>query len=344
VNKNFYNAVFFKYDEDSVEDKTRINEVIYSQNSINRIPAPTKPYTIVARGVRPSAANTDIIKKNSQRYINRYQYAAEAIPVEPNYQTAYTMEVGDSVVFGSPALQMSDSLNGTRAYGPRVFEVVNRDFDWVKGKVVLSVLDTNFSAQIRYGVWAPASKVDSGSTTTQIRVLDSFSAPEEKEKWDSYRGKTVRIHSPDYSFDETRRFVRFDAVDEHIMIVSPPLSSAPLAGYIVTCPMYDDLNLNADSLYKAVHPFWNPTLTVVSGASNTQFDVSAPDAAKLFVGSVLRIHSADYSVDSVDVVVKVASISGTTITTNDIGFVPSAGQKIEFVGFVSDKGAPYAWV
>ena len=81
-----------------------------------------------------------------------------------------------------------------------------------------------------------------------------------------------------------------------------------------------------------------PQLTVVSGISATQFTVSAGDAAKMSVGQEVQIHSADYSVDSVDV--EVTNITGTTITTTAIGFTPAAGQLVELVGFL-DSGKPY---
>jgi hypothetical protein len=113
---------------------------------------------------------------------------------------------------------------------------------------------------------------------------------------------------------------------------------------IIDVPNYDDLNLNADAFYKALHPFWTPTLIVTSGVSATQFNVSLSDAAKLFVGSLIRVHDLDYAVDSYDKVIKVVSIVGTLVTCDDIGFTPSSGQNINLVGFVSDKGNPFVWV
>jgi len=343
INKYFYNAIVYKYNEDSIEDRMLSGEIIYSASSQNRIEAPNKPYTITARGIRPSVLNDQLIVRNSKRFLQRYQFAAEVIPVETDYKTGYTIEVGDSVVFGDPLLQVSDTVNGSRDYQPRVFEVVNKDYDWRGGKIRLNIVDTNYSAGIRYGVWAPSSIIGTGSTTTQIKINNSFGSESEKDKWTPYLGKTIRVRSSDYTTSQNVKLIGFDTIDENLIIVDT-LGFSPTSGMIVDVPNYDDLNANADAFYKALHPFWTPTLEVVSGVSATQFNVSLPDAAKLFNNCTIRIHDADYTVDSYDKVIKVSSIVGTLVTCDDIGFTPSAGQKINLVGFVSDNGNPYSWV
>lgn len=343
INKYFYNSIVYKYNEDSIDDRMLSGEIVYSASSQNRIEAPNKPYTIVAKGIRPSPANDQLIVRNSKRFLQRYQFAAETIPVEVDYKTGYSIEVGDSVVFGDPLLQVSDTVNGTRDYQPRVFEVVNKEFDWRGGKIRLNIVDTNYSAGIRYGVWAPSSVIGTGSTTTQIKINNSFGSDSEKYKWTPYIGKTIRVRNSDYSVSQNVKLIAFDVVDENLIIVET-LGFTPTAGMIVDVPNYQQLNANADAFYKALHPFWTPTLDVTSGVSATQFNVSLGDAAKLFNGCTIRIHDPDYTVDSYDKLIKVSSIVGTLVTCDDIGFTPSAGQKINLVGFVSDNGDPYSWV
>ncbi len=344
VNKYFYNAIVYKYNDDSIDDRQLSGRIIYSADSEARVKSPLKPFTIKAGGIRPSAINDQLIARNCKRFLQRFQFAAETIPVQPDYKTGFSIEVGDAVVFGEAAMQLSDSLSGTRDYKPRVFEVVNKTFDWKNGSITLNIVDTNYSAGVRYGVWSPASLIGIGSTTSRIQVEDSFGSDNEKEKWTPYFNKTVRLRSEDYSTDEMSEIKGFDAANDHIMIVDPPFTTLPTEGMLIDVPNYDDLNLNADSFYKALHPFWTPTLTIVSGTSSTEFEVSAPDAAKIYVGSLLRIHDEDYTIDSNEKVIKVTDITGTTITCGDIGFTPTAGQKIDLIGFVSDKGAPYTWV
>jgi hypothetical protein len=52
VNRNFYNTLIYRYDEDSLEDRTLENIIVLSQESINQINFPNKPLEIVAKGFR----------------------------------------------------------------------------------------------------------------------------------------------------------------------------------------------------------------------------------------------------------------------------------------------------
>lgn len=343
VNKYFYNAVIFKYNEDSVDDRLLSGNIIYSADSQNRINSPNKPYTIKAKGLRPSATNDSLIERNCKRLLQRYQFAAEIIPIEPDFKTGYSMEVGDSVVFGDGVIQLSDSQTGTRDFKPRVFEVVNKEFDWRAGTIKVNIVDTNFSSGVRYGVWAPASQVVSGSTTTKIKIQNSYGSASEKDKWTPYINKTIRVRSADYSYSENVKLLGFDTADEHKMIVST-LSVAPTSGYIVDVPMYDDLNSGLDSIYKAAHVFWTPTGTVLSGASATSFTLNSGQGTLFFANCVIRVHSADYSRDSGNTGIKVTSIVGDVVTCNSLGFTPLAGDIVELIGFVSDNGNPYVWL
>jgi hypothetical protein len=344
INKNFYNAIVYEYNEDSISDKRLTKDIVYSATSADRIKSPVKPYKIDARGVRVTNLNKQIIKRNSDRYIQRYQFAAESIPVSPTYSVSYSIEIGDSIVFGDEEMHLTDTTSGTREFKPRVFEVTNKQFDWKNGSIKLQLTDTNYSTGIRYGTWSPSSNVSTGSTTTRIHIEESFASESEKLKWLNYVNRTIRVRSKDYSVSYLVKFQGFDSADPHMMMVTPALPSVPVAGMLVDVPKYDELNLGNDALYKAVHPFWSPSLKIVSGTSQTEFEVSVSDAAKLYVNSLLRISSDDYSVDSGTKTIKVQSIIGTTITCSSIGFIPSVGQNINLVGFVSDKGSPYVWV
>ena len=350
VNKYFYNSIIYKYNEDSVEDRALSGRIIYSADSQNRINAPNKPYTITARGLRPSNANTQLIERNCQRLLQRYQFAAETIPVEPDYKTGFTMEVGDSVIFGDGEIQLSDTSSGDRNFKPRVFEVVNKEFDWRSGNIRLNIVDTNFSSGVRYGVWSPASVINSGSTTTVIQLTNSYGSDSEQDKWTPYLKRNIRVRSEDYSTVYNTKLIGFDPIDEHKMIVSPALPSAPSSGWIIDVPNYDNLNLANDSLYKAAHPFWTPTITIPSGAlgySSSSFPVSPSDIGLFFLDSIVRVRSLDYTDDSANKLLKVIyidSISNEIYLGDDLGFIAGAGYKVDLIGFASDQGAPYVWL
>jgi hypothetical protein len=550
VNKYFYNAVVTKYNEDSVEADKYLNQnIVLSALSTARVKAPTRPLTVIARGVRPGGVNEEIIRRNSKRYLDRYQFGAEWIPVEPDFKTGFGVEIGDSIVFGEPALQVSDTSSGTRDFRPRVFEVVNKDFDWRAGRVRLQIVDTNYSTGVRYGTWAPASNIVEKVSSTQIKLEPSFGSESEADKWSPYLNRTVRIRSDDFSQSQNVKLVSFDPADPLIATVSPAITlsgspavvidslsspssdthqinigtsgiaayeigsetvvcsplqrftmigseistvsfvynktvegtvpgsayyeaviyklagnlletmtdspdvantnspvaisdpivasaisygtdqtmtfsfptmslvdgdeyaiglrirmasvdlayatsigtrlflqyitgrtnqpailknvgnyylSAPFAApasypyfkmkaeggqafdfssAILDVPNYDELNASNDSLYKALHPFWNCSAEVTIGVSDVAFEVSAGDLPKFFVGATIRVFASDYSQDSKEIQLRVKEISGSVITLNaSMGFAPSAGYRVELIGFASDQGTPYVWV
>lgn len=345
ASKYFYNSVVTKWNQDSVEDKYLNQNILYSATSTNRVKAPNRPLVIEAKGIRPGALNEAIIDRNAKRYLDRYQFGAEWIPVEPDFKTGFGVEIGDSIVFGEPALQVSDTVSGTRAFRPRVFEVVNKDFDWRAGKVRLQIVDTNYSTGVRYGTWSPASQIVEKVGPNQLRVQNSFGSESEADKWLPYTNRTVRLRAPDYSASELVKFVSFDDADPFLVTVSPAISASDLTGWIMDVPPYDSLNAGNDSLYKAVHVFWNPSVPVVSGIDTSSFDVSPGDASRFWGGAPVRIHSKDYSLDTKGQLLKVEGVAGTTITLSDnMAFVPTSDCIVELIGFESDDGSPYVWL
>ena len=59
-----------------------------------------------------------------------------------------------------------------------------------------------------------------------------------------------------------------------------------------------------------------------------------------FVGSIIRVHSANYVSQSSEV--QVTAIAGNVLTLSAaLGYLPSAGDKVQLIGFASDEGLPY---
>ena len=341
--KNFYNAVLYTINEDSVEDKLLTGVLTLSGNSISRIPAPTRALEISARGLRPGAATSTLIRRNSNRFLNRYEFGAEYLRVQLPFSVGWPVEVGDAMVFGDSDLPLTDTSAGERGLAPRIYEVTNKEWNWKTGFVRVELTDTNYSQSVRYGVFSPTSKVAAGSTTTEVQIKRSFNWPtskQEPDKWEPYVGKLIVVHSPDWT---TQYIGRIASIGPTSLRLNAPLAGVPPEDYLVDVPAYDDLDVASD-VYKRIYDFFTPQLSVVSGVSSTQFNVSAPDAAKLFVGSPIRVHSDDYTIDSGERAKKVTDVTGTLITCTDLGFVPSLSQKIDLVGFVSDEGAAYAWL
>lgn len=347
ITKNFYNAIVYRFNEDSVEDKSLSGKIVLSNDSTNRINAPTKAFTITAKGLRPSAETSQLIDRISARFLSRYEFAAESMDVEVPFSTGWTVEVGDSIIFGDDKLKVSDSTTGTRNFKPRLFEILNKSLNWKTGQVKLTIIDANYSQGLRYAVWSPSSNIGTGSTTTSVVIQDSFgtTAPsKEKDKWAFYVGKKLLFRSADWATEYISELTGFDPADSYKMLVNPALPAPPLSGWIVSLPSYDDIP-ESDDILKNIHLFWDPTVEVLTGVSQTELTVAALDFPKFFVGGIVRVHNEDYSIDSGLKGKRITAVTGPgTIECESLGFTPAVGQKIDLVGFESDEGAPYAWL
>lgn len=345
TNKNFYNAIVFAYDKDPITGKYKSGKIEFSATSQNRIQGRgNKPLNIKSDGMRASSDNDTLLRVLNRRLLERYQFGAELYSgIKVLGKAGIALEVGDVTVFGSEALGLVDTTYGSRNYVPKMFEVVNKSLNVKTQEVTVDLLATNFANDGRYGIVSPASIIDAGSTTTKVKIKDSFSttAPnKEKDKWQNYVGQLITIRSLDYAFEETVTFTGIDPTDDYAMLVNPALSVAPSAGYVVDSPAYDTgTNPRVQALWKLMHCYFTPQIPVTSGTSQTVFDIGAGDVAKVFVGSILRVHNFDYSVDSPETVV--TDITGTTITVETaLGFVPTSSELIDLVGF-PDEGLAY---
>lgn len=348
IDNSFYNSVLFKFEKDPVDDRYLRGKVNYSGDSLTRIKnIGNKPLEVISDGLREGDGTDTLIRISSRRLLERYQFAAEKISsVQVFSKAGFTVEVGDVVVFGSPELKMTDITRGDREFEPKLYEVVNKSLNIKTGRVNLDLLSTAFELDGRYGIISPASYVGTGSTTINIKVIDSFSTispKKEKDKWRDYIGETILIHSPDWTYNEETTLVRVNPIDDYAFEVSPALPSPPLAGYIIDVPVYDtgtESSLNAK--FKLIHCFMCPQVPVVSGASSTVFDVDSGDIGKFHVGSIIRVHNFDYSVDSIEV--EITDITSNTITVNtSLGFTPSSSEVVDLIGF-NDRGLPYRYI
>lgn len=351
LTKNFYNSVVYKFNRDSITEKFLSGMVILSARSTNRIPTGNKTLTIEADGFRNEITTRNYIKAQARRYSDRYQFAAESISVEVDYKTGFTIEVADIVLFGNPALQIPDITNGTRDFEPRLMEVINKSMNIKTGDIKLTLLDTGFGLDGRYGVISPNSFLDSGSSTTKLYLKASFQTvldAQERRKWDNLVGEEIRVRSLDFSFSEVTRLVAFDSDSSTGLSIAPALSAPPPEGYIVDLPDYPD---SIDPLERAkmknLHPFWTPEIDVATGVSDIVFTVDLGDVDYFFVGSLIRVHTEDFSINSASdsasddhEVTVVDTITGTITVDRSLGFTPAVGYKINLIGF-KDQGLPY---
>lgn len=341
TNKNFYNAIVYRYNKD-LDDKYKKGKIVYSANSQNRIKnVGNKPLTMDADGVRESNSAISIMDINSRRLIDRYQYGSEMIQgVKLFFKDGFKMECGDVVLFGDSAMKLTDVSTGDRNFQQKAYEIVNKSLNIKTAEVTIDLLATGFDLDGRYGSISPSTKLDTGSTTTVLRIqsfmTDSIS--QEQLKWADFVGEKILVHNEDYSYYHETTFLGFDPGDPWAMLVSA-LPSSPSVNFIVDIPKYDETNSNTNYKYKLRYVHLNPTVSVTTGTSNTVFNVGAGDAAKFVNGQTVKVRKSDWS--SISPEVTISGVSGTQITVDaSLGFTPDSTYSIELIGFL-DGGKPY---
>lgn len=347
LGKYFYNTIIYKYDFDAVEtDFSTAGYIKVDQDSKTQIPVGTKSLIITSKGLRKNGTTDIILDRNSDRLLERYKYAAEMIQLSCFYGVGFNIDVGDIVYFGDENFQIVDTKHGERGFRPRLCEVIDKRMNIVTGRVDLTIVDTNYLADGRFGIFSPSSILSSGSTTTYLKIQNSYStvAPFiEKDKWVDYIGEDILIHNTTFTTTYTATILGFDPADDTKMLIST-IGGSPPAGYIVDIINYPASPDPADSLpYKSIHCFSGPQVAVTSGASVTKFSVGLGDISKFFVGAQISVHNDDYSSVSPDVYVE--SIVGTTITTRtSLGFTPTSSYLVDLIGFSADEGPAYRYL
>lgn len=345
INRNFYNVVTYQFEEIALTGKFVRGSIEYSVESQNRIKVGNKPLSITSKGLRSDLDGAGIAERVSARYLGRYKFAAEFIEtIGLLFKDGYTIEPGDVVLLDSTGLQISNTVDGTRNKPPKVFAVLNKSLYLKTGDVKLALTDTNFDETEKYGAVSPSSVIVSGDTTS-ILIQDSFGSlfpGNEGKKWEDYAGLPILVHSDDWFYEEEVTLLGVDPSNSYRLLLDPstPLSGAPSAGFIVDVGRYptgtDPLE---NALYKAVHAFLSPTVTLVDAADDTHFEVGGGDIAKFYVDGLVRIRNSDFSDDSGELTI--TDVTGNIVTvSSSMGFTPGAGYKAESLGF-ADGGKTY---
>lgn len=346
INKHFYNAILYKYDIDAVEDKYLRGKIVQSSNSTNRINYKNKPLVIDAEGIRSDGNFQFIFETQTRRYLERYQYAAESMDVEILFGIGFTIEIGDTVILDGRNMEITDSTSGNRVFQPRLFEVQNKSYS-LNGKAVkLSLVDTIYSLNGRYGTILPSSILRSGSTTTEIKLQRSFGTTigtaSESEKWQTYVGEKVLFRNDNWTYQEYSFISSLNPADVNSVIIDPPLSALPVEGLIMDTPPYDNSSNEEMAIYKTAGSFYTKSIQIVSAASQTEFDVSLSDADWFLAGQPIIVHNDNHTRRSIETTVK--EVSGTTIiTTEDLELLPQLGDRVELIGY-KDAGKPYRYL
>lgn len=342
-NRTYFNEIQYRYDANDAGEFKTVDSVIDSLSLSNIAISSVLP--IESKGLKTSLAADLVVIRRGNFLISRYRSGAIQYTMKVNWRVGSIIETGDVVLVNDNGdLQIINFETGERNLGSQLLEVIDRKFDVRTGQVELVLLTgLGYNTDQRFATISPSSYVESGATTTRIRIRDSFGSlypGNEPKKWEQLFGTQIRIHTYDYTtYDEETTLIGFEPADPYVMIVTA-LSVAPPADSIVEIANYPS---NTDPLDQAIQKLLfahiDPSITIVTGVSPFAFTVSAPDAAKFTPDLPVLVHDATYSVLSPECIVD--SVVGTQVNLKQsLGFTPSAGQTAELIGFI-DGGGPY---
>lgn len=345
INRFFYNAVAFRFDEAVTDERYLRGEFDLDTESRNRIKIGARSLVITCGGIRPTVDNLEIINVLKDQIKNKYRFGAEVIEVQTFYGTTFKSDVGDVVIFGE-GLNLADTKSGTRDFRPRLWDVLNKSMTVETGDVRLTLMDSAYSlANARFGIVSPSSLVGVGSTLSTIKIKNSYDivAPRtEDQKWRSLKGIKLIVHDEEWTVSGETYFQGISVSDIFTMNVSPDLPFVPTQDMIVDIAPYpDNDDIEDDSIAKGIYVFTNPTVDVVTGVDNFSFNINISEAPLFLTGAVLIIHNEDYTLLSPEA--KVVSVVGTLVTVDtDLTFTPALTHEVELIGY-KDAGAPYRY-
>jgi hypothetical protein len=344
LHKYFYNSFIWQYNEDSVDDRYLNGKVVISNNSRSRINTGFKQLKIEAKGLRATPSADTFITNLTQRFVDRYQFAPVYVDnVEVDYRTGYNIEVGDIVPFGGADMQFINFKTGERGSNPELYEVINKSLNVKNGRIKLSLLNTNYEINARYGVFSLASNITSFPSTTSIKIaktLDTGEYINESDKWLDFIGSNIRIRSTDYVEDYTTVLLDVSSSNNKVLEFQDPITHDNTKRYVVEIPLYNDTDDAIDAEYKLQFSHMVAQVKITGVTDDKTFDVDEP--GKLFVGSRVYVHSKNYQDDSFDADdIVIESIVGNTVTlSDDLAFTPQVDYLVDASDF-QDGGFAY---
>lgn len=343
-NRKFFNEITFSFDPDDAGNFTQVLRFLDTDSL-----APSSDGGVGLSSILPISSmgtrETGTLAERAERMLDRYKRGAVQLMLKVNFGKGNNIDPGDILLLTDDgALKITNMATGNRNLGKALMEVQERAFDFKSGNTSLTLLSgLNFTLQDIFATWAPSSNVvAAGTTSSQVRIQPSYGAvmgTDEFLKWVDYIGCRLQFHDYFYTYSGEAVLV---AADNNVLTIEPPLSFTPDANTIVDLAPYStSTDPTVDEAAKIIHVHWDKTATVVSGASQTQFDVGAGDVQFFRIGYPIRVHAPDWSTDSSEVLI--TNVLGTTITTEDLGYTPSAGDDCELLSFYDARG-PYRFV
>ena len=236
--KNFFNNIVYKFDKNLIDDRFDAGTVSANAQSISEL-GRRRDFTVESEGMRSDLQATSLASTAANRLLDRYNRGAEYVEgIEVFFSEGVTLEPGDAVVFDPEDLQITNTLDGTRAKPIKLFEVQNKRID-LSGRATVNITDTSFDGSARTALFSPASLITSGSTTS-VLIQPSFSQPfgqNEWRKWADYIGAQIQIRNDDFT---DVGVTTITGISGNTIGFAPALPFTPGAGYTMEFAPYDD--------------------------------------------------------------------------------------------------------
>jgi len=347
TNRRFFNEIDWEYD--LLDDGTYQTLIRTLDTESLSIIGLSYVLPIKSRGIRSDLNPDAQIARRTNFLLSRYKRGAIEINPKVNWEVGVQIEAGDVIALqDNGSLHIPNYKTGKRVLGTQLYEVIERSMSLKDGNVQLKILSGIPSqADDRYGVISPSSRIASATTST-LTIKDSYGAlfpGAEYEKWVNYAGSPVIVHNEDWSIVGESLFVGLLPADPYTMVITPPLAFTPSVDFIVDIPDYPTSpDTYVNSVYKAIHAFLDPTVTVVAGISDTVFEVDPADIGKFHVNSLVLAHEIDWAYEAPERAISAVDTVLNRVTLNgSMGFTPVAGDLVDLIGF-EDLGAAYRWL
>ena len=208
INKYHYNVVGFLYN-DSPADET-LRKKIFEVVGTQLIPTGNKTLKIESLGLRDDLGASNQAVRAATRLLNRYKGAAEFYPsVDVLFSSGVIINIGDIVVLDPTNLNLPNRSSYNRSKEPLLMEVLNKSTDVKTGNTTLSLIDTAFDINARYGLVSPTSKITKVIDQTQFQIEHPIGSDYsgygifEGKKWDQYIGASLEIYNSDFTLSDT---------------------------------------------------------------------------------------------------------------------------------------------
>ena len=344
--KFLYNSVVYKYDKAVLDGEYKAGVINVNPEAKDRIDKVLHTLKVESDGLTRTGGTTNLIERQTQRFYQRYQYGATLYKgVKVLFKDAFTLEIGDVVKFGGTDVLIPDIHAGTSYTPIKYLEIISKSQNLIDGVISFDLLETGFDLSARYAVISPSSYITSNSTTSKLELELSFYTGQvvtEREKWEQYQGQRIRVRSEDYTFDEIVTISSFDNQKDEAINITPPLSMAPIAGWLVEIPQYDESDASIDEVYKQTYTYNNLEETITAVTDDKTFDVANPSQYES--GMFIQVRSQDYTNNTGDFGVEIDTVIGSTITLlEDLTFTPIIGDAIIKLNW-KDSGLAYRFI